>query len=204
MATRIDGMYLNITSTDDSYLNHPEYYIKFQVGSDKLVFSNSIPSSLSDTDLNSAQMLISGEAGIPKLYLWDNSAGLFRLIPLATNGAYRYVFCVRFTGTGGTMSEPKLEIWDDTNYNTNILVCLGIGTEDDSFIHAIETLIGGTPPDNWEGTKISGTQNLGLYGSIPLSEPVDLYFNLYIKIPYNINRQEKETPIFCIQYLYGD
>ena len=205
MATRMEGLYLNITSDDDSYVDEPTKYIKFEDGADKLIFSETEPISMSEADLNAAQTVVSGIAKeISNLYLWDNSAGIFRHIPLAGSGANRYVFCIHMTGSDGTLSEPKLQVWDDSNHNTNNLTCLGEGTVANSFIHAIETRIGGTPPSNWEGTRISGNTGLGLNGDEALIGAIDLYFNLYVKIPATIARQEKENPVFCVRYLYGD
>ena len=205
MATRLEGLYLNITSDDESYIDSPAKYIKFEDSADKLVFSETQPVSMSESDLDAAQTIISGHIKeIANLYLWDNSAGIFRNIPLAGSSASRYVFCLHMTGSDGTLSEPKLQIWDDNTHTTNNLVCLGEGNPLLSFIHVIETRIGGTTPPSWTGTLISGDTSLGLNGGESLTEVMDLYFNLYVKIPADVASQEKENPVFCFRYLYGD
>jgi len=205
MASRLEGLYLNITSDDESYVASPEKYVKFEDGADKLVFAISEPASMAEADLNSVQTVVSGVATeISNLYLWDDSESVFVHIPLASSGAYRYVFCFHMTGDNGTLSEPSLQVWDTVNHNSNSLVCLGETVVANSFIHAIETRIAGTPDPNWNGTKISGSTGLPLNGGEGLISPEDLYFNLYIKIPANVVRQEQETPIFCVRYLYGD
>ena len=205
MATRLDKLYLNITSTDESYIDSPGNFIAFEDGADKLVFAETEPASMAEADLNVAQTIVFGTAKeISNLYLWDNSAAIFRHIPLAGSGAYRYVFCFHFTGDNGTLTEPKLQVWDDSNHSSNNLVCLGEGTSANSFIHVIETRIGGTPSSNWVGTIISGSIGLELNGEEALTEAIDLYFNLYVKIPATVTRQEKENPVFSLRYLYGD
>jgi len=205
MATRLDKLYINITSNDDSYENHPEYYIPFDTG-DKLVFSVSQPASLSDVDLDAVQTIITpGYAEeIENLYLWDDSAGIFRLIPLAGSGSYQYVFCLHMTGTGGTLSEPVVQVWDTGAHASANLVCLGAGDYRKSYIHVIETRLGGRPSDTWHGTLIAGTKGLGLNGGNILDEATDLYFNMYVKIPSDVVGQEAEAPVFCFRYLYGD
>jgi hypothetical protein len=206
MATRLEGLYINITSNDASYLAHPEYYIKFEDGADKLVFSVSQPASLSESDLNAVQtIIIPGYAEeIENLYLWDNSDGIFKHIPLSGSGAYQHVFCLHMTGTGGTLSEPTVQAWDTSAHTTANLVCLGAGDFLSSYIHVIETRLGGRPSDTWVGTLISGTHGIGLNGGNLLTEATDLYFNMYVKIPANVAGQEVEAPVFCFRYLYGD
>ena len=205
MATRLEGMYLNKTSDDVSYASDPTKYVKFEDGADKLVFAASEPSSIAEADLNAAQTIVSGNAlEIANLYLYDGSAGIFRHIPLAGSGAYRYVFCFHMTGDDGTLTEPKLQVWDDSNHDSNDLVCLGETVVANSFVHVIETRIGGTPDPNWNGIKISGSTGLPLNGDEALLNATDLYFNLYIKIPADVARQESESPVFSVRYLYGD
>ena len=206
MATRLDGLYINITSNDATYLAHPEYYVKFQDGADKLVFSASQPASLLAADLNAVQTIVNpGYAEeIEHLYLWDNSAGIFRLIPLAGSGSYQYVFCLSMAGTGGTLSEPTVQVWDTSAHTTSVLTCLGAGNYLNSYIHVIETRLSGRPSDTWVGTHIAGTKGLGLNGGNILDEATDLYFNMYVKIPADVVGQEVEAPVFVFRYLFGD
>lgn len=206
MATRLEGLYINITSNDATYLAHPEYYVKFQDGVDKLVFSASQPASLLASDLNAVQTIIT--PGYPEeiehLYLWDNSAGIFREIPLANSGSHQYVLCLHMVGTGGTLSEPTIQVWDTSAHVTSVLTCLGAGNYLNSYIHVIETRLSGRPSDTWVGTHIAGTKGLGLNGGSILDVATDLYFNLYVKIPADVVGQKAETPVFCFRYLYGD
>ena len=206
MPTRLEGFYINITSNDVSYSDHPEYYIKFEDGVDKLIFSNSQPTALTEDALNVAQtIVILGYAKeIPNLYLWDNSAGIFRHIPLANSGSHRYVCCLHMTGTGGTLSEPTLQVWDTSAYLTANLTCLGAGNYLKSYIHVIETRLGGKPSDTWVGTLIAGLHGLGLNGGNILDGATDLYFNIYIKIASDVSGQKKENPVFILKYTYGD
>ena len=205
MATRLEGLYLNKTSDDVSYASDPTKYVKFEDGADKLVFAISEPASMAEADLNSVQTVVSGVATeISNLYLWDDSESAFVHIPLASSGAYKYVFLLHMTGDDGTLTEPTLQIWDDSNHNSNSLICLGETVVANSFVHVIETRIAGTPDPNWNGTKISGSTGLPLNGDEALTEATDLYFNLYIKIPATVSRQEKENPVFCLRYKYGD
>jgi len=208
MATGLSGFFINITSDDVSYVSDPTKYIEFEAGADKLVFAASKPDSMDEADLKAAQsVLFIGDAlEIPNLYLWDNSAGVFRYIYLAGSSANKYVFCFHMTGTGGTLSEPIVQVWDTSSHATNDLICLGEGDYSKSFIHGIETRLAGTPSPGWTGTLISGNNGLGLNGGDILSSAIDLYFNLYVKIPATVSVQEKEgqNPVFCLRYKYGD
>jgi len=199
---------VNITSTDDSYANHPENYINlddddyliFSGGSDAVKDGEDLPTEL---ELNRAATVVSAidSVEVAKYFLADYSENLLREIINAGLVAKRYVFAASFDGA--TATEPTLEAWDDDDCDTYILTCLGAGTPNLSWYKAIVTTYS-TPSAPWAGVSLagSGTSNVVYLNATngPLTVATDLYFNFAVVIPAGVSTPEANTPCLAIVY----
>jgi hypothetical protein len=113
----------------------------------------------------------------------------------------RYVLAFNFDGI--TTSEPVLEVWDNSNFNTVNLTCLGSGTPSLSWIHGITTTDGSAGAD-WSGYTLAGSSNghfLWLNNQNgALSVATTLYANIYLEIPASQVAGGQEMPVICIKY----
>jgi hypothetical protein len=123
-------------------------------------------------------------------------------VPLTGPLDKRYVFAVYVAGT--TTSELYLEAWDDTNHITcNSTVLSGTSYNGNvSMIRAITTTTG-YPGTDWFGTPLRGYESrIGLYGNQWGFTDEVLYFNIYVKIPYD-TPTFVNTPVLSLRYLYS-
>jgi len=209
MSTEIT-IFVNTSTDDDSRAATPanflemdidnDYFI-FTAGSDTVADGESIPS---ETDLNSAGTMVSesSDVEVAKCFLADIDAAIIKEIPnYADNKQYSY--CVAFDGA--TVSEPVLEMWDDSDMDTIVLNSLGAGTPSDSWWKGVVTT-DALPGESWVGYNLGGSSvNHFLWlnnggGGIPLTVAKDLYFNLKITIPSGTESSGLEQPVTVIKY----
>lgn len=140
-----------------------------------------------------------GSTVVPKTFIEQE---VLHQVPLAGPLDKRFVFAVHVDGT--TTSELYLEAWDDTNHVTCTSPVLS-GTNYNgnvSMIRAIAT-ISGSPGTTWSGTPLRGYESrIGLYGNQWGFTDEVLYFNIYVKIPYDCDTFVN-TPVLSLRYLYS-
>ena len=198
---------VNITSTDDSYTAHPEYFLElaagdyfiFSAGSADVADGQPIPTA---AELTAALTVLplSGTEEISKIFVADISAGIIREIPLSGQQNKRYVFCVSFYAA--TIDEPVLELWDTISYDTTLLQMLGAGTPANSNIRGIVTT-SGLPDGGWTGKALAGALNANRLllndGTGALTVAKDLYFNMYGQVRSTLVTAFENVK-FLIQY----
>jgi hypothetical protein len=114
----------------------------------------------------------------------------------------RYVFAVHVDGT--TTSELYLEAWDDANHVTcNSTVLSGTAYNGNVSMIRATTTTTGYPGTTWSGTPLRGYESrIGLYGNQYGFTNEVLYFNIYVKIPYDTPTFVL-TPVLSLRYLYS-
>lgn len=140
-----------------------------------------------------------GSTVIPKTFIEQE---VLHQVPLAGPLDKRYVFAVHVDGT--TTSELYLEAWDNENHVTcNSTVLSGtVYNGNVSMIRAITTTTG-YPGATWSGTSLRGYESrIGLYGNQYGFTNEVLYFNVYVKIPYD-TPTFVNTPVLSLRYLYS-
>ena len=141
----------------------------------------------------------SGSTVVPKTFIEQE---VLHQAPLAGPLDRRFVFAVHVDGT--TTSELYLEAWDDTNHVTcNSTVLSGTSYNGNvSMIRAITTT-NGYPGTTWSGTPLRGYESrIGLYGNQWGFTDQVLYFNIYVKIPYDCSTFVC-FPFLSLRYLYS-
>jgi hypothetical protein len=194
----IDAEYgVGSTWVDISELNDK---LIFSAGSNVVIDGASLPSQ---SDLIQAGVILSGaEITVPKYFLADLSDNLLKEIHLAGNQNSQYVFAVVFDGA--TASEPVLEVWDDTDYDSVLIPELGAGTPASSWYRGITTT---TNPAgvNWVGSRLAGSSSghflLLNDGNGALSVADTLYFQLKIVIPSTATIGGSAVPVIICKYL---
>ena len=140
-----------------------------------------------------------GSTVVPKTFIEQE---VLHQVPLAGPLNNRYSFAVYVEGS--TTSELYLEAWDDANHVTcNNTVLSGTAYNGNvSMICAITTTTG-YPGTTWSGTPLRGYESrIGLYGNqFGFTDEV-LYFNIYVKIPYD-TVTFVSTPVLSLRYLYS-
>jgi hypothetical protein len=143
---------------------------------------------------------------IPKTFIEYNavSSGVLHQVPLAgPDDNRRYPFAVHVSG-GNTTSEVYLEAWD-TMYHTTCSSTVLSGTNyngNASMIRAITTT-NDYPGTTWSGTPLRGYESrIGLSDLSAVTDGTTLYFNIYIKIPYDCDTFVN-MPILSLRYLYS-
>jgi hypothetical protein len=199
---------VNKSAVDSSYVAAPTNFETVETG-DVFIFSagstvvangQPIPDQ---TELNKAATLLDPDNAtvVAHYFLADLSANLLKEILLAGDDDNQYVFCASFDGA--TASEPQLEAWDDDNFTTYVLGCLGAGTPNNSWYKAVCTTTS-TPGESWMGIPLagSGVSNSVLLndGNGALSAAGDLYFNLHVKIPAAYTTPGQYVPVILITY----
>jgi hypothetical protein len=140
-----------------------------------------------------------GSTVVPKTFIEQE---VLHQIPLAGPLDKRYVFAVHVDGT--TTSELYLEAWDNVYHVTcNSPVLSGTNSNGNvSMIRAITTT-SGYPGTTWSGTPLKGYESrIGLYGNQWGFTDEVLYFNIYVKIPYDCDTFVN-TPVLSLRYLYS-
>lgn len=171
----------------------------FSNGSDVVADGLAIPS---DSQLNSAAPILTGlEQTVSKYFLADNSANILREIFNMGSGNKRYVMAFDFDAA--TVSEPVLEVWDDTNLNTIAGTVLGAGVPTSSWYRGITTT-DGLPGVGWTGYRLAGSSDTHFLWlnneNGPLLVASTLYCQLKIVIPSSQTTGGTAIPVFAIKY----
>lgn len=201
-------IYANTGTVDDELGVSGVEFTEIDIFNDRLIFtagSDTVKDgepSPSETQLNSAGILLTGsEIIIDKYLLDDNSANLLKEIHLMGNQDKRYVMAFDFDGA--TASEPVLEVWDDSDMNSIDLVCLGSGTASNSWYRGITTTAG-LPGADWVGSRLAGSADgyfLWLNNqSGPLSGADTLYCQLKVIIPNTQLDAGAVTPVIAVKF----
>ncbi len=174
-------------------------YLIFSAGSATVADGQALPSS---SDLNQAGTVIIGtDVDVAVYLLADNSANQLKEIDLAGNQNKRYVFAFSFDGATG--SEPVLEVWDDSDMDSNDNYSLGAGVASSSWVRGITTT-DGLPGVSWSGSRLAGSASgnfLWLNNENgALSGAAVLYCQLRIVVPANFPYSAAETPVFVCKY----
>jgi hypothetical protein len=202
---------VNCDTQDLSYGTSGVDWVEVDVDNDKIIFSNGsdivkdgepIPS---ETELLYAGVVIDEDNPVivPKYFLKDISEGIIDEIHNAGNQNKRYVFCFSFDGA--TTSEPRLELWDDSDLDTVALYSIGEATPTNSWWKGIVTT-DGLPGADWIGSALAG-DSTGHFlwlnnggGASPLTVAKDLYVNLKIVVPAGAGESGSDSPVFAVKW----
>lgn len=190
---------LNASGSEWTELDTTNDEIIFTDGNDTVKDGEAIPS---DTQLNSAApVLDSTEQTIPKYLLADSSAAILKEIHNMGAGNYRYVFAFSFDGA--TVSEPVLEMWDNTDLDSVDSAVLGSGTPASSWIRAITTT-SALPGAAWTGSRIAGSSDghfLWLNNENGVLSGADvLYCQLKMVISATQQDAGSSNPVICVKF----
>lgn len=137
-------VHINVDASDQPLGTSGVDFVQFQEGADKLIFTAGNATvadgqpSPSQAELISAGIQLTGSEIIVSDYLLDDaSAVLLKSIDLMGNIDAQYVMAFDFDAA--TASEPVLEVWDDSTYQTASSTILGGGTPSNSFVRGITT-----------------------------------------------------------------
>ena len=115
----------------------------------------------------------------------------------------RYVLAFDFDGT--TASEPVLEVWDDSNFNTITGTILGAGTPSQSFIRGITTTGAGAGTPGWTGNRLAGSGSGNFLflndQNGALTVATTLYATLKVIIPASQTTGFSASPVFVCKFL---
>lgn len=123
-----------------------------------------------------------GTSEASKLFLMDSSAGIYQQVCLAGTelssggGDFRYVCCAWFSG--GTVTIPYLEAYDDNTHTTWESLPLGDGTPANSLFRAICTTNSLPGSATWAGTPLAGTDSNLALDTAALTSSKYLYWNM--------------------------
>jgi len=208
------SIYVNHTSDDVPRLPSNESKYTLMGTNDFLLFSNGYTDFVYDgadipsdpNQLTSAGSLITaGLVDVTHFYLADYDAGKLKEIYNAGKHNKMHAFCFSFSAA--TASEPKLELWDDSDMDSFDSYALGAGVATNSMIRGFVTT-DATPPgsDDWNGIILAGSDSSHVLwlnkgaGESPLTAAKDLYANLRVTIlgsyPYSFSL----TPCIAIKY----
>lgn len=201
--------YCNCDTTDSPLGTTGVDWVEMVLGTDYLVFTAGSVAVADGQPIPSAQEL--SQAGVvitnaiqvlPHYLLADIGVGLKEIHNAGAKNK-RYVFCVSFDGA--TTSEPVLEVWDDSDFDTFADICLGASVATDSWYNGITTTIGlPSGGASWVGNKLAGSSSTHfLYlndGNGALSGATDLYFQFRIAIPANVQVGGSESPCLVIKF----
>lgn len=168
-------------------------------GNDTVKDGESIPSS---SQLNSAAIVLDEtEQTFGTYLLADASAGIVKEINNMGSANKRYV--LGFTFDGSTINEPTLELWDDTDYDSIDLTCLGAGTASSSWWRGITTTTA-LPGAGWTGSRLAGSSD-GYYLYLnnengALSTADTLYCQLKVVVPATQDDAGSETPVIAVKF----
>lgn len=210
MATALD-IYVNCDTIDSPLNTSGVDWQEMDVDNDSLIISGGSDSVKdgeaipSETQLNNAGLLLITprvEQTYDKYFLADSDANLLRQIHNMGAGNYRYVVACDFSG-GGTVSEPTLELWDDSDLDSIDNVSLGAGTPSSSWFRGITTT-GALPGASWTGSRLAGSSDGHfLYlndedGALPGADT--LYFQLKCVIPSTQLEAGANVPVMVVKF----
>ena len=173
--------------------------IIFTKGNATVIDGASIPSS---AQLNSSAPRITGvELEFAKCFLSDASAGIIKEIHNLGSANKRYVLAFDFDGS--TVSEPVLELWDDSDLDSVDSVILGSGTPSSSWYRGITTT-DALPGVAWTGSRLAGSSD-GHYlnlnaGNGALSAAKTLYCQLRLVIPASQTDAGSNAPVIAVKF----
>jgi len=170
-------------------------------GSDSVKDGEALPS---ETQLNNAGLLLVQprvEQTYDKYFLADSDANLLKQIHNMGAENYRYVMAFDFDDL--TVSEPVLELWDDSDLDSISSVPLGSGVASSSWFRGITTT-DGLPGASWTGSRLAGSAD-GYYlnlnnGNGALSGADTLYCQLKCVIPSTQLEGGASVPVMAIKY----
>lgn len=199
------------TGISDAPLNSSgTEFIEFSSGNDQIIFTAGSTEVIDGGDsptqqeLISAGIILTGSEIIVSNYLMlDVSANLLKSIDLMGDLDSRYVLA--FSWDAPTASEPVLEVWDDSNFNTITGTMLGGGTPSQSFIRGKTTTSASAGSPGWTGSRLAGSGS-GNYLNLndsngALTVATVLYATLKIIIPSSQTTGFSATPVFVVKYL---
>lgn len=192
---------LNTSGVDWAEIDVDNDELIFSGGSDSVKDGEPIPS---DTQLNNAGLLLIEpriDQTIEKYFLADNDANLLRQIHNMGAGNYRYVMAFDFDDE--TVSEPVLELWDNTDMDSIDNITLGEGTPSLSWFRGICTT-DALPGASWTGYRLAGSSDghflLLNNGNGALLSAGTLYCQLKIIIPSTATSGGVGNQIIAIKY----
>ena len=186
------GDFLEIDPLADSII--------FTAGSDTVDEGEPIPSS---TQLNQAGVILTGsQVIVDKYFVADDSENELREIQNMGNQNKRYVLAVDFTG-GETISEPVLEVWDNSDMDSADNISLGEGTPSNSWFRGIVTT-DALPGEDWVGSRLAGSSDgyflflNNLSGALTVAKT--LYCQLKVVIPATATQGGAEQNVIAVKY----
>jgi hypothetical protein len=194
-----DDLEYGISGVDWQEVNLINDKLILSNGSDTIADEEPFPD---ESDLTAAGIILDGTEQVVSKYLLANlDENKLQEIFNMGNTNKRYVMAFNFDAA--TASEPRLELWDDSNLNTVDLVTLGAGSPTNSFWKGITTT-GGLPGADWVGSSLAGSSSghflwlNNLAG--PLTTAGTLYCNLKVVIPSTCVAGSLQQPVFCVKY----
>ena len=170
-------------------------------GSDSVKDGEVIPS---ETQLNNAGLLLVQprvEQTYDKYFLADSDANLLKQIHNMGAGNYRYILACDFDGS--TVSEPTLELWDNSDLDSIDSVPLGSGVASSSWFRGITTT-DALPGASWTGSRLAGSADgnfLWLRNEAgALSGADTLYCQLKCVIPSTQLEAGASVPVVAVKY----
>lgn len=202
------NIYVNHSAVDSPLLTSGVDWVLVDPDNDALIISEGSDvvadeePSPGESALNSAGIVLDGsEQTYDKYFLNDASAILLKEIFLMGEGDYRYVLAFDFDDS--TVSEPVLEVWDDSSMDTVASVVLGTGTPTNSWIKGITTT-DGLPGVSWVGNTLAGASDghfLWLNNENgALSVAKTLYCNLRVVVPSSQGDAGASLPVLVCKY----
>ena len=209
MATILD-IYVNCDNSDNPLNTSGVDWVEIDVNNDTIIISGGsdyvkdgepIPGG---TQLNHAGLVLTEprvEQTYDKYFLADFDANLLKQIHNMGAGNYRYVMAFDFDGE--TVSEPVLELWDNSDLNSIDNVSLGSGIASSSWFRGLATTAG-LPGDSWIGSRLAGSSEgyfLWLNNEAGALESADtLYCQFKCVIPSTQVDAGVSVPVMAIKY----
>ena len=207
MATALT-IYTNTGSQDTALGTLGVEFTEIDTVNDEIIFTKgnatvtdgaSIPST---SQLNSSAPIIDGsQYTYEKYFLSDSSAGIIKEIFNMGEGNYRYVLAFDFDGL--TVSEPVLELWDDTDLDSVDSTVLGAGTPASSWFRGVTTT-DALPGGGWTGKRLAGASDGNFLflndENGELSGADTLYAQLKLVIPATQTEAGASAPVIAVKY----
>jgi len=202
------NIHVNHSAVDSPLLTSGVDWVLVDPDNDTLIISDGSDTvadgeaSPGESALNGAGVVLDGtEQVFDSYFLNDASAVLLKEIFLMGEGNYRYVLAFDFDDS--TISEPVLEVWDDSDMDSIASVVLGEGTPTDSWIKGVVTT-DALPGVAWTGSPLAGSSDghfLNLNnGNGALSVAKTLYAQLKVVVPASQSDAGATTPILVCKY----
>lgn len=201
---------VNVSASDQPLGTSGVDWVEFSSGNDQIIFTAGSTEVIDGGDtptqaeLISAGIILTGSEIIVSNYLLlDVDVNLLKSIDLMGDLDSRYVLAFDFDAP--TASEPVLEVYDDSNFNTITGTILGGGTPSQSFIRGITTTSASAGSPGWAGSRLAGSGS-GNYLNLndsngALTTATTLYSTLKIIIPSSQSSGFSATPVFVVKYL---